>query len=107
MPTIVANGEGDSGTTPFTFTVTRDLDARGRASVDFAFTPSGNDPVDSNDLVAGPFPLSTTLGSFADDSMASTDPLTLYRLLLNGTDDAGNVLRAVKSTVPGSVDLTY
>ena len=63
---------------------------------------------DSNDLVAGPFPLSTTLGSFADDSIASTDPLTLYRLLLNGTDDAGNLLRAVKSTtVPGSVDLTY
>ena len=63
---------------------------------------------DTNDEIAGPFPLSTTLGSFADDSIASTDPLTLYRLLLNGTDDAGNVLRAVKSTtVSGAVDLTY
>ena len=42
--------EGDSGTTPFTFTVTRSGDTSGTTMVDFAVTGTGDDPVNAADF---------------------------------------------------------
>jgi len=59
---------------------------------------------DANDDPIPPFPLNTTISAAAVDDLASTAPLVLYRVLVDGTGDSGNVLRVVKSAVPGSVD---
>ena len=42
---------------------------------------------------------------FAEDAIVTTEPLTLYRLLLDGTDDAGNRLLAIKK--PGLVEIRF
>jgi hypothetical protein len=60
---------------------------------------------DANDEVNGGFPLLTTMGGMADDSIVTSAPLVLYRILLDGTSYAGNALRTVKK--PGSVDIRF
>ena len=60
---------------------------------------------DSNDDPAGQFPVDATSLTTVDDSIPTTAPLTLYRLLVNGTSDAGNRLRAVER--PGSVEISF
>ena len=60
---------------------------------------------EANDFEAWPFPFATRVGLSAEDSIATTAPLTLYRLLLDGTNEAGNVLRTVK--IPGLVVIRY
>ena len=60
---------------------------------------------EANDEETAPFPSDTRLGEFGEDPIVATEPLTLYRLLLDGTDHAGNVLRAVKR--PGLVQLQF
>jgi hypothetical protein len=60
---------------------------------------------DSNDVVDGVFPLSTGAGGTADDTIDAPEPLVLYRILLNGTSCAGNVLRTVKK--PGAVEVRF
>src|SRR4051812_6409168 len=52
-PLDAVEPEGDTGTTDFTFTVTRTL-AHGRASVDYAVTGA-----DANDFAGGSFPSGT------------------------------------------------
>jgi len=52
-----------------------------------------------------PFPLATALDQGAADPIATTAPLTLYRVLIGGTADAGNVLRAMKQA--GLVEIRY
>ena len=47
--------EGDSGTTPFTFTVTRIGDTTGASTVDFSVSGSGGDAADATDF-GGVFP---------------------------------------------------
>ena len=58
-PSLLPLAEGNSGTTAFTFTVVRDFDTRGTASVDFAFSPSGTDPAEPGDFVGAAFPSGT------------------------------------------------
>lgn len=48
--TSASNSEGDSGTTPFTFTVTRIGTISGTASVDYAVTGSGTNTADATDF---------------------------------------------------------
>jgi hypothetical protein len=50
--------EGDSGSTAFTFTVTREGDATGETSVDYAVTGSGGNPAGAADF-GGTLPLGT------------------------------------------------
>ena len=50
--------EGDSGTTPFTFTVTRIGDASGANTVDFSVLGAGGDAADADDF-GGAFPSGT------------------------------------------------
>ena len=58
-----SKAEGNSGSTPFTFTVTRSGDTSGAASVDFAITGSGADPAAADDF-GGTLPSGTV--NFAD-----------------------------------------
>ena len=51
--------EGDSGPTPFTFTVFRTGDTRGTTMVDYAVTGSGTNPANGTDFVGGSFPSGT------------------------------------------------
>jgi RHS repeat-associated protein len=51
--------EGNSGSTPFTFTVTRVGYTGGTASVAYAVTGSGDDPADEADFTGGAFPSGT------------------------------------------------
>ena len=56
--TSASNSEGDSGTTPFTFTVTRTGTISGTASVNFTVTGSGSNAADASD-VGGTLPSGT------------------------------------------------
>lgn len=67
--TSAANSEGSSGSTPFTFTVTRTGDTSGTASVDFAVTGSGSNPADATDF-GGTWPSGTV--SFAANEVSKT-----------------------------------
>ncbi len=49
-PDDAVKAEGNIGTTPFTFTVTRSGDVSGATSVDYAVTGSGMNPADANDF---------------------------------------------------------
>ena len=49
-PTNAIQNEGDSGTTAFTFTVTRSGDASSAGTVDFAVTGSGGNAADGTDF---------------------------------------------------------
>jgi hypothetical protein len=52
--------EGDTGSTPFTFTVNRTgLDLDRTTTVDYAVTGQGGDPASANDFVGGAFPSGT------------------------------------------------
>jgi len=63
-------------------------------------------PLDAaHDDETAPFPIDTVVGAFTDDTLASPAPLTLYRLLIDGTQPAGNVLRVVES--PGAIAIHY
>jgi hypothetical protein len=66
-------------------------------------------PLDaSRDDPMPPFPVDTALGSTETDPSPPSAPLVLYRVLVDGTGDAGNVLRAAKSVgLPGAVALVY
>jgi hypothetical protein len=62
----------------------------------------------ANDGETPPFPMNTTLGSRVTDLLPLPAPLLLYRVLVDGTLDAGNVLRIAKSpTVPGTLDIAF
>ena len=60
---------------------------------------------EANDEATAPFPVDTNIGRSSADAIGTAAPLTLYRLLLAGTDDAGNVLRVIKR--PGAVEIRY
>lgn len=51
--------EGDSGSTDFTFTVTRTGDTTGAATVDYAVSGSGANAASANDFTGGAFPTGT------------------------------------------------
>ena len=57
--TQVVHGEGNTGSTTFTFNVARLIDTTGAASVDYAVTTSGPDPAEPNDFVDGVLPSGT------------------------------------------------
>ena len=63
--------EGDSGNMPFTFTVTREGDATGETSVDYAVTGSGVDPADGDDF-GGSLPSGTVNFSDGETSVTIT-----------------------------------
>lgn len=67
--TDAVKAEGDSGTTPFTFTVTRNGDTSGATTVDFRTTTNGNPTVDANDFPGG---LPTGSVSFAAGETTQT-----------------------------------
>ncbi len=52
----VANNEGNSGPTPFVFTLTRVGDTSGAASVDYDVSGTGGNAADAADFTGGPFP---------------------------------------------------
>ncbi|WP_438811106.1 Ig-like domain-containing protein [Rhodopirellula halodulae] len=64
-----AKNEGNSATTPFTFTVTRSDDTTGTASVDYTVSGSGTDAADADDF-GGTFPSDTLI--FADGEATKT-----------------------------------
>lgn len=55
VATDAVKDEGDTGTTPFTFTITRGGDLRNATTVDYVVTGSGTDPADAADF-GGAFP---------------------------------------------------
>ena len=59
----------------------------------------------ANDDETAPFPFATALGAATEDTIVTAAPLTLYRLLLDGASDTGNVLRAAKGS--DAVELHY
>ena len=60
---------------------------------------------DANDVALAPFPVETAFGEWSEDAIVEAAPLTLYRLLGDGTEDTGNRLRAVRRV--GGVELRY
>lgn len=67
-------GEGNKGHTPFTFTVIRDGNTSGTATVDYAVTGSGTNPADAADFRNNVLPTGTI--SFAAGQAVKT--LTIY-----------------------------
>ncbi len=67
--TDAAKLEGDSGTTSFTFTVTRTGDTSGATTVDYGVTGSGTNPANAADF-GGTFPSGSV--SFADGEVTKT-----------------------------------
>ena len=72
VATDANKAEGDSGTTPFTFTVTRSGDTSGTTTVDYAVTGSGAVPADVDDF-GGSFPSGTV--TFVDGE--ASRPITI------------------------------
>jgi hypothetical protein len=66
-PASISHSEGNVGTTPFTFTVTRSGSTAGAASVAWAVTGSGSNPANAADFVRG-IPPSGTLSFAAGQS---------------------------------------
>jgi hypothetical protein len=64
--------EGDSGTTAFTFTVTRSGDSSGASSADWAVTGTGANPADASDFVGGVLPSGTVSFSAGQTSQTIT-----------------------------------
>ncbi|TWT49574.1 Calx-beta domain protein [Rubripirellula amarantea] len=62
--------EGNSGTTPFSFTVTRGSVTTGTTTVDYAVTGNGSDPASAEDFVGGVLPSGTVM--FADGETTQT-----------------------------------
>lgn len=95
--------EGDSESTPFTFAVTRDDDASGSASVDYAVTGSGDHPADANDF-GGSFPSGTvtfepgemtkiiTINVSGDTSLESDEG---FAVTLSNSSTGSPIVRAV------------
>lgn len=73
LPAVLPLGEGNSGTTDFTFVVTRAFDTRGTATVDYAVALAGSNPAQLDDLVGGSLPTGTV--TFADG--VSSVPVTI------------------------------
>ncbi|MCR9206818.1 MAG: Ig-like domain-containing protein [bacterium] len=69
VATDSTKSEGDVGTTPFTFTVTRSDDTTGTASVDYSIAGSGVNTADEDDF-GGTFPSDTVI--FADGEATKT-----------------------------------
>ena len=69
--TDATKDEGDSGTTDFTFTVTRTGDTTGTSSVDYAVTGSGADPVNAADF-SGVLPSGTIAFAAGETSQVIT-----------------------------------
>ena len=73
--TDAVKAEGDSGTTQFTFTVTRSGDLSGADSVDWAVTGSGSDPADAADF-GGNLPSGTLAFAAGETSQDVTIDVT-------------------------------
>ena len=69
--TDAVKAEGDSGTTQFTFTVTRSGDLSGADSVDWAVTGSGSDPADAADF-GGSLPSGTVFFAIGETTQLVT-----------------------------------
>ncbi|MCL4207830.1 MAG: hypothetical protein KJ000_35540, partial [Pirellulaceae bacterium] len=64
--------EGNSGSTPFTFTVTRSGDTSGETTVAFAVTGSGANPADGGDFVSGVLPSGSVTFAAGETAKAIT-----------------------------------
>ena len=73
--------EGNTGTTPFTFTVTRSGDLSGTTTVSYAVTGSGANPANASDFIGGVFPAGTIV--FAANQLTETITINV-----NGDTDA-------------------
>lgn len=71
----VSLAEGDSGTTDFTFTVTRANGSDGEVSVDYSVSGSGSDPADAADF-GGAFPGGTVTFADGESSRTITIPVS-------------------------------
>ncbi|MDF1811583.1 MAG: cadherin domain-containing protein [Verrucomicrobiales bacterium] len=69
--------EGNSGTTPFTFTVTRSGDTSGPASASYTVSGDGANPADANDFG----------GSFPTGSVSFADGETSRNIIINVSGD--------------------
>jgi hypothetical protein len=72
--TSATKDEGDTGTTGFTFTVTRSGDTSGATTVDYAVTGSGGDPANATDF-GGSFPSGTVSFAGGESSKIVTIPV--------------------------------
>jgi len=62
----------------------------------------------ANDSETPPVPMNVSLGSRVTDLLPLPAPLLLYRVLVDGTQDAGNVLRMARSpALPGTLDIAF
>ncbi len=80
--------EGNVGTTPFTFTVTRSNDANGTATVDYAVSGTAGDAANADDF-GGTFPSGTV--SFADGETTQVVTIDVSGDLIAETDETFTV----------------
>ncbi|WP_404307455.1 CHRD domain-containing protein [Neorhodopirellula lusitana] len=81
-PTTADQNEGDSGTTAFTFTITRGGNTQGETTVQYTVSGTGSDPATQTDFDGGVFPTGTV--SFSDGEF--TQLLTINVLGDNGIE---------------------
>ncbi|WP_442867108.1 S8 family serine peptidase, partial [Anabaena sp. CS-542/02] len=60
-PANAVQAEGDTGTTPFTFTVTRSGDTTGTSTVNWSVTGTGDNPATADDFGGGTLPFTGSL----------------------------------------------
>jgi hypothetical protein len=75
--TAAVKAEGNSGSTAFTFTVTRSGDTTGTSSVNYAVTGSGSSAADSSDFAGGSLPGGTV-------SFAASETTKVITVNVNG-----------------------
>lgn len=81
--------EGDSGTTAFTFTVTRSTVTAGTTTVDYAVTGTGTDAADESDFDGAAFPSGQV--SFADEESTQTITIDVAGDMLFEQDESFTV----------------
>ncbi|OEJ67243.1 Calx-beta domain-containing protein [Magnetovibrio blakemorei] len=97
--TSADKAEGDSGTTPFTFTVTRSGQTSGASSVDWAVTGSGDFWADGADFAGGALPTGSL--NFADGESTKTITLNVAGDSTAGQDEGFTV--TLSNAVSGTV----
>ncbi|MEB3276443.1 MAG: Calx-beta domain-containing protein, partial [Cyanobacteriota bacterium] len=97
----VSQQEGNSGSTAFSFTITRTGSTSGSCSVDWAVDNSVSGSVDASDFVAGVLPFGTV--SFADGETSKTITLNLAG---DTAVEGDEVLRVTLSNASGAAIAT-
>ncbi|QOV22627.1 beta strand repeat-containing protein, partial [Anabaenopsis elenkinii] len=96
-PLNADRAEGNSGTTPFTFTVTRTGDTNVTSTVNWAVTGTGENPASADDFAGGVFPSGTVTFAPGQRSQVITvnvqgdtrpEPNETFRVTLSGATNA-------------------